>query len=203
MDEQKQNEVVVKIGSNKYNSTLRYLKNENNCQIFAIQPVRDVSSEGQLEIVIPGEEDGDTYGWKDKHDNRSKRTTLSTDVSFVNEDAVALQLDKYEKRILYTGKEYTLEGNINIVSSKCTGQPFRSINKNISPTCKIGTDTIGNCTLTANETDKKLNYKIKINGSNDRIGRLSITIPGHIVEVCNGKWNTASTIYLGSEFVKP
>ncbi len=199
MDEQKQNEVVIKIGAHKYNSTLRYLKNETSCRVYAIRPIHDVSSEGQLEIIIPGEEDGDTYGWKDKHGNISKHTILSTNITFVREDKIALHLERFEKTTLNIGKEYTLEGNINIVSSRCSGQQLHNINSHISSVCMIGDKRI-QCEITPDIDQRKLKYKIKVDSNNKETGRVSITIPDRIIEDCMGSRNDKVTINLGSEF---
>lgn len=202
VDEQKQSEVTIKIGGYTYHSTLHELRSENNCKIFAIRPVQNVLLAGKMEIIVPGAEDGNVYGWKDKHGNISKRARLSTDITFISDDKVALQLEKIDNTTLYTGREYTLEGNINIISKRCPSQRFHNISTSFSPTCKIGDKTV-DCELKSDIENRKLNYKIKINSNNTATGKVTITIPGRIVEDCDNKINDGVTMNLGPEVVVP
>ncbi|MCI8347322.1 MAG: hypothetical protein HFJ12_05215 [Bacilli bacterium] len=202
VDAQKQSEVTVKIGTHTYNSALHGLRSENNCKIFGIRPVLNNFLEGNMEIILPGVEDGNMYGWKDKHGNINKRTRLSTDITFISGDKVALQLEKIDNTTLYIGREYTLEGNINIVSRRCTSQRFHDISTGISPTCKIG-DKIVDCELKSDIENRKLNYRIKINSNNKATGKVTIAIPKRIVEDCYNQSNDGITMNLGPEVVAP
>lgn len=201
VNEERKNNVHIKIGDHESEFTLHEKRLENSCHTFSIWPAShgfDVS-EGKMVIVILGKEDGDTYGWKDKHGNISKHTVLSTDITFVREDKIALHLERFEKATLNIGKEYTLEGNINIVSSRCSSQQLHNINSRISPVCMIGDKKV-QCEITPNIDQRKLKYKIKVGSNNKETGRVSITIPEHIIEDCMGSRNDRVTIYLGSEF---
>lgn len=188
----------ISIGNQNLNFSLIRNTLENKCLEFIIRPSFNTTVEGDLKIKVFGEEDGKDYGWKDKQDNVSKRFIFPSGITFVGENQIALHIEHYEKKTFSTGKEYSLEGNINMVSAQCSGQTFNYTPT--LPTCKIGDKTLP-CELVLDTKGKKLNYKIKVNSNNKETGSVSITIPEHIIEDCKGHQNSQVTLYSGSEFV--